>query len=152
MDKLEELNLTTNTMIVFTSDNGRVMDDGYDDYAEGITSDDYGAHDAEAGTRVPFIVRWPGTVPSNTVSDALVVQTDMLASFAALAGQPLPTDAGPDSENILPALLGQSATGRERFCPDLQRPARWQLEIPQRFALRPLLRHCRNLRHRHLKL
>lgn len=134
MDKVEELNLTTNTIFIFSSDNGRVMDDGYDDdYVDDVDDikiTDYGPHDAEAangpfsggkyglwegGTRVPFIVRWPGTVPSNTVSTALMTHTDLLASLAALTGQPLPTDAGPDSENMLPALLGQSGTGRTLF-------------------------------------
>ncbi len=123
MDKLDELNLTTNTMVIFTSDNGPVIGDGYNDgpYGEHGSAEANGPFSGgkystwEGGTRIPFIVRWPGTVPSNTVSTALITQTDMLASFAALVGQPLPTDAGPDSENILPALLGLSGTGRTLF-------------------------------------
>ncbi len=123
MDKLDELDLTTNTLVIFTSDNGPAISDGYNDGPYGEHGSDeangpfsggkYG--NREGGTRVPFIVRWPGTVPSNTVSSALLVQTDLLASFAALVGQPLPTDAGPDSENVLPALLGLSPTGRTLF-------------------------------------
>jgi arylsulfatase A-like enzyme len=61
---------------------------------------------------MPFIVRWPARVKPG-VSDALVCQVDFLASFAALVGQTLPDDAGPDSLNVLPALLGESKQGRE---------------------------------------
>ncbi|MFN3407974.1 MAG: sulfatase-like hydrolase/transferase [Limisphaerales bacterium] len=109
-----------NTLLIVTSDNGPVLNDGYYDgaalnpgnhdingpYKSGKYSENEGGH------RVPFIVSWPGVVPAGQVSGALVSQTDLLASFAALTGQPLPMDAGPDSQNILPALLGQSPQGR----------------------------------------
>lgn len=110
-----------NTLVVLTSDNGPVLGDGYYDGA----AMNPGNHDingpykggkysvSEGGHRVPFIVRWPGRIPAGQVSNALVAQTDLLASFAALTGQPLPLDAGPDSENVLPALLGDSPQGRQ---------------------------------------
>jgi arylsulfatase A-like enzyme len=60
----------------------------------------------EGGTRLPFIARWPGHVRSG-VSDELICQVDMLASFAALTGQSLAPVDGPDSLNVLPALLGE---------------------------------------------
>ncbi|MCX7008679.1 MAG: sulfatase-like hydrolase/transferase, partial [Kiritimatiellaeota bacterium] len=60
----------------------------------------------EGGTRLPFITRWPGHVRSG-VSDELICQVDMLASFAALTGQSLAPADGPDSLNVLPALLGE---------------------------------------------
>ena len=60
----------------------------------------------EGGTRLPLITRWPGHIQPG-VSDALVCQVDMLASFAALTGQKLADADGPDSYNVLPALLGQ---------------------------------------------
>ena len=66
----------------------------------------------EGGTRMPFLVRWPGHVKPG-VSRAVVSQVDFCASFAALAGQPLGPDDAPDSFNVLPALLGQSPTGRD---------------------------------------
>ena len=65
----------------------------------------------EGGTRVPFIVRWPGTVKPG-VSAAALSQVDLLSSFAALAGCKLPEDAAPDSFNLLPVLLGKSRDGR----------------------------------------
>jgi arylsulfatase A-like enzyme len=68
----------------------------------------------EGGTRVPFIVRWPGRVAPG-VSGQLVCHADMLASFAALAGVAIPAEAGPDSFNVLPALMGGLV---ERSCRD----------------------------------
>ncbi len=65
----------------------------------------------DGGTRVPFVVRWPGTVKPG-VSDAPVSQIDLLASFAALTVQKLPETAAPDSFNLMPALLGKTKVGR----------------------------------------
>jgi arylsulfatase A-like enzyme len=117
---LDRLNLTKNTLVIFTSDNGPVVDDGY---ADGSVEKLNGHKPAgpwrggkytnwEGGTRMPFIVRWPGKVQPGT-SAALVSQTDFVASLAAFAGVSLPADAGPDSRNVLPALLGESSNGRD---------------------------------------
>jgi len=117
---LEHAGVADRTLVVFTSDNGPVVDDGY---ADGAAHDLNGHRPAgplrgqkyslyEAGTRVPFLVCWPGTIRPG-VSDALVGQVDFLRTFAALVGRDLPADAGPDSLNVLPALLGRSKTGRE---------------------------------------
>jgi arylsulfatase A-like enzyme len=114
---LDRLNLTRNTLVVFTSDNGPVVDDGYkDDAVEKL-----GTHkpagpfrggkysNFEGGTRVPLIVRWPGRVSPGS-SDALVCQIDLLASLAKMTGTAV-ADAR-DSEDMLDALLGKSKTGR----------------------------------------
>ncbi len=106
--------------MLFTSDNGPVVDDGYDD---GARRDLHGHRPAgplrggkyslfEGGTRVPFIVRWPGRVKPG-VSAALVNQVDLLTSFAALTGQTPRHGSAPDSLDILPALLGASRVGRD---------------------------------------
>lgn len=120
LSALDRLKLTEKTLIVFTSDNGPVIDDGYKDEAV----EKLGAHKAagpwrggkysmfEGGTRVPFIVHWPGRVKSGT-SDALVCQVDFHASFAALAGQPLTPELTYDSQNQLAALLGEKKDGRD---------------------------------------
>ncbi len=119
LDTLDRLKLTDNTLVILSSDNGPVLDDGYDDEANEQLGDHKPAGPLRAGkysifdggTRVPFIVRWPGQVKSG-VSPALISQVDLAASFAALTGQRLdPVDA-PDSQNVLPALLGKSETGR----------------------------------------
>jgi len=68
----------------------------------------------EGGTRVPFILRWPGRVMPG-VSDALVCLMDFPASFAALIGAKIPVGDAPDSVNILPALLGDSKIGRDKL-------------------------------------
>ncbi|MBI5083638.1 MAG: sulfatase-like hydrolase/transferase, partial [Acidobacteria bacterium] len=121
LDHLDLLGLTKNTLVLFSSDNGPVVDDGYkDDAVEKL-----GSHrpagplrggkysNFEGGTRVPLLARWPQRIKSGQVSDALVGQQDFFASFAGLAGQQLSEEAAPDSFNVLPALLGESKTGRE---------------------------------------
>lgn len=120
VETLDRLKLTDKTLVIFTSDNGPVVDDGYRDQAVEklgghrpsgpLRGGKYSAFDA--GTRVPFVVRWPGRVKPG-VSDALVGQVDLVASFAALTGQALAPDDAPDSFDLLGALLGTSATGRD---------------------------------------
>jgi arylsulfatase A-like enzyme len=120
LETLDRLKLTENTIVVLSSDNGPVVDDGYRDQAverlDGhkpagpLRGGKYSAFDG--GTRVPLLVRWPGRVKPGT-SDALVSQIDFLASFAALTGQTLAGEDAPDSLDLLPALLGQSPTGRD---------------------------------------
>jgi len=116
---LDRLNLAGNTLVIFTSDNGPVVDDGYKDDAVAKL----GTHkpagpfrggkysNFEGGTRIPLILRWPGHVAGGT-STSLVSHVDFFASFAALVGQTLGGGEAPDSASILPALLGTSQTGR----------------------------------------
>ncbi|MFO7672540.1 MAG: arylsulfatase [Lutibacter sp.] len=116
---LKEEGLLENTLIVFTSDNGPVLDDGYvDDAVEKI-----GKHKPsgnlrggkysllEAGTRVPFITYWKGKINAG-VSDALVSQVDLLSSLSALAGN---NTTVADSQNLMDVFLGKSNKGREDF-------------------------------------
>ena len=123
---LERNGLTDNTLVIFTSDNGPVVDDGYQDQAV----EKLGSHkpagpyrggkysNFDGGTRVPFVVRWPGQIKPDTESGALISQVDLLSSFAALTGQPLPEQAAPDSMNVLPALLGETMKGRQQLVED----------------------------------
>lgn len=117
---LDRLGLAENTLLIVTSDNGPVICDGYDDDAD---QDFHGLFPAgplrggkytiwEGGTRIPWIARWPGHIKPGTKSDALICQVDMLASFAALAVAKVPEGAGPDSLNVLPAMLGDASRGR----------------------------------------
>jgi len=117
---LDRLELADRTLVLFTSDNGPVVDDGY---ADGAVRDLGGHRPAgplrggkyslfEGGTRVPFLVRWPGRVRPG-LSNALVNQVDLLASLASLCGQKLPAGSAPDSFDVLPALLGNARTGRD---------------------------------------
>jgi arylsulfatase A-like enzyme/acetyl esterase/lipase len=112
---LDRNKLAENTLVILTSDNGGVMDDGYQDGSGTDTS----GHKCngplrgfkgglyEGGHRVPFIARWPGNVPAGKTSGELIGLVDVLATVAAVTGKELPKDAGPDSFNILPALLSE---------------------------------------------
>ena len=118
---LKKNGLLENTMIIFTSDNGQVIDDGYKDDAveklgthkpNGIfRGGKYSAF--EAGTRVPFIVSWPAKVKASKVNDAMFSQIDLYASLAKMAGVTIEAGQAPDSKNALPVLLNQSAQSRE---------------------------------------
>lgn len=120
VDALKKLKLTENTIIIVTSDNGPVLDDGYVDKAVELVGDHqpsgpfrggkYSTY--EAGTTVPFIVCWPGNTPKGKVSDALVSHIDDFASFASLIGARLPKGAAPDSRNAMNTWLGKSDESR----------------------------------------
>ncbi len=114
---LDRLNLADNTIVIVTSDNGGVMDDGYEDGSGNDTSGHrcngvlrgFKVGLYEGGHRVPFIIRWPGHVPQGT-SDDLICLVDMPATFASLTKQKLPAEAAPDSFNVLPCLQGHAKT------------------------------------------
>ena len=117
LDTLDSLGIANNTLVILSSDNGPVVDDGYDDRAEELLNGHSptghlrgGKYSAfEGGTRVPVIVRWPkGGVPAGKTSTALNSQIDWMASMAALLGERMPAGAAPDSYNRLPVVLGQS--------------------------------------------
>ncbi len=109
-----------NTLLVLTSDNGPVVDDGYKDQAEELLGDHkpasiyrggkYSIY--EGGTRVPFIVHWPDVVMPG-VSKALFSQIDLFASMVSLINGQMPQGHAGDSQNNLPALLGNDAKGRD---------------------------------------
>ncbi len=117
---IDDLDLSSRTLIIVTSDNGPVVDDGYRDEAVEklgshrpagpLRGGKYSAFDG--GTRVMFIAQWPGKIKPGT-SNALFSQIDLMSSFASLSGQKLPPEAGPDSYDYLNVLLGRSKRGRE---------------------------------------
>ena len=123
LETLDRLELTQNTMVIFCSDNGPVLDDGYKDGAIEKLGDHKQAGPFrggkysiyEGGTRTPFITRWPGTIVPG-ISTEIVCVIDIAASMAALVGQTLTGDACPDSFDLLPALLGKpGAKGRDHL-------------------------------------
>ncbi len=119
MKQLDEYKLAENTIIIFSSDNGPVLNDGYEDEAveklnghnpAGIyRGGKYSAF--EGGTRVPFILHWAKAVKPG-VSAALICQMDLLASFSSFLNEPIAKGQASDSENVLNALLGKSNSGR----------------------------------------
>ena len=121
LDYLDELGLTDHTLVIFSSDNGPVADDGYQDQAVELLGEHRPAGPLrggkyslfDGGTRVPFIVRWPEEVERGKVSQAVVCQVDLVASLSELTGVPLTQDY--DSRNVLDALLGKSPQGRQEL-------------------------------------
>ncbi|HCC69892.1 MAG TPA: arylsulfatase, partial [Bacteroidales bacterium] len=116
---LEKHNLLETTLIILSSDNGPVINDGYYDNAV----EKLGDHNPsgpfrggkyslfEAGTRVPFITYWKGKIEP-AVSDALVSQIDILSSLAAITGS---DKKGPDSKSFIDTFLGASQSGRNEL-------------------------------------
>ncbi|MBD0425995.1 sulfatase family protein [Aquisalinus flavus] len=140
--ELRRLGIEEDTLIVFSSDNGPVLNDGYEDRSVELLGDHKpagplrgGKYSAfEAGARVPTLLTWPGAVDP-AISDALVSQVDFYASFAALVGSELRPTEAIDSENVLDALLGNSRQGRitlfkQSLGPDSLRSARYKYISP----------------------
>ena len=138
METLIKCGVADNTLVIFTSDNGPVVNDGYDDNSLQLLGEHKPAGPYrggkysiyEAGTRIPFITHWRGHIKPG-VSDALVSQLDLLRSLAVLVGEPVPEGGGPDSLNELPALLGQTTKGRQTLVEEADvlaiRDGQWKL-------------------------
>ena len=119
MKTLKEQGILENTIVIFTSDNGPVLNDGYyDDAVEllgdhdpfgGLRGGKYSLY--EAGTKVPFIVYWKGKILPD-VSDAMICQMDFMASFASLLNIEAPAS---DSQNLIDVLLGKNKKGRDEL-------------------------------------
>lgn len=120
MAHLKKEGLLENTIIIFTSDNGPVLNDGYKDGAAELVGNHKPAGTLrggkyslfDAGTRVPFFVYWKGRIKPK-VSDALVCQLDIMASVASLVNKPLEGEY--DSQNLLPVFMGNSDNGRSEL-------------------------------------
>ena len=120
MNTLDSLGIADNTIFIFTSDNGPVIDDGYEDHAFEMLNGhkpmlDYrgGKYSLyEAGTRIPFILRWPAAVAPGK-QQGLFSQIDVYASLAEILEQPLAKGAAPDSKARPMALLGRDQADRE---------------------------------------
>lgn len=120
LKELDKLGLTENTLVILTSDNGPVLDDGYKDFAEEMIGEHKPAGPFKGwkttmyngGTCIPFLLRWPDKIKPG-VSDTFVCQMDLLASLAALTGQIYNDKI--DSQNTINAFLGYSDKGREEL-------------------------------------
>ena len=120
METLDKLGIADNTIVLLTSDNGPVVDDGYQDQAEELLNghkpagpwrgNKYSAF--EGGTAIPVIVRWPKNVKAGQTSDVLMSQIDFMASFGNLIGATFPKGSAPNSKNHLGNLLGTDTTHR----------------------------------------
>lgn len=139
---LEKEGLLENTMIIFSSDNGPVLNDGYkDDAAEkvgehkpagGLRGGKYSLFDG--GTHIPLFVYWKGTI-SPVISDALICQMDLIASLGKLVNASLPE--GLDSREYLDAFMGKKLQARENLVVEAQgrmayRQGDWMMIPPYR--------------------
>ncbi len=112
LEALDETGMKDETLVIFTSDNGPVWYDkdterfGHDSNGglRGMKGDAY-----EGGHRMPFIIRWPGVVEPESVSNQTISFTDLLATFADITGTNLTENAGEDSFSILPVLSGNQS-------------------------------------------
>ncbi len=119
INTLKELELLENTLIIFSSDNGPVLNDGYYDDAVEKNGNHRPAGPLrggkyslfEAGTHVPFFVYWKDHIVPGS-SDALISQVDLLSSLAKLVGS---DSRGRDSEELTDVLLGKSNNGRDEL-------------------------------------
>ena len=115
LEALDKAGMNDDTLLFFTSDNGPVWYDadvhrlGHDSVGDlrGMKADAW-----EGGHRMPFIARWPGRIQAGSVSGQTSCFTVMLATFAAVVDAELSPDAGPDSFDILPVLLGKQPEGK----------------------------------------
>lgn len=119
MKTLDKLNVTDNTLLIFTSDNGCSSIAGIrklklaGHYVSGI----YRGSKAdlwEGGHRVPFIARWPGIIKPGSVSDQTICMTDLFATIADIVGRPVPKNSAEDSESFLPAFSAKPITGTRK--------------------------------------
>ena len=126
LDVLDELKLTENTLVIYTSDNGPWNQPKYTTRKQGHPKGSIFWGESgplrngkgscyEGGYRLPFIVRWPGKVPAGRVSDAIFATIDFMPTFAALCGFKLPDDRRMDGLDQSDLLFGRRKTGREYF-------------------------------------
>jgi arylsulfatase A-like enzyme len=126
LDKLDELGLRDNTLVIYTTDNGPWNQPKYYERKKGHPAGSIFWGESgplrngkgscyEGGYRAPCIVRWPGNVPVGRVSDAVWATVDFLPTFAHLAGFKVPTDRPIDGVNQTDLLLGRTENGRASF-------------------------------------
>lgn len=105
LDALEELGLSENTIVIYTSDNGPWLAKG-EDGGSALPLRAGKGSTYEGGMRVPCIMWWPGTIPAGTVSSEMATTMDLLPTFARLAGAELPKDRIIDGKDISPLMKG----------------------------------------------
>ena len=119
---LEQKGLLHNTILIFSSDNGPVLDDGYWDGAAKLNGEHRPAGPLrggkyskfDGGARIPFLISWQGHLRAGQ-SEALISQCDLMASFADFLGVELEENEAVDSQNVMAALLGRTETAREEL-------------------------------------
>jgi arylsulfatase A-like enzyme len=134
IDALDRLGLRENTLVIFTSDNGPMNRGGDTGGLRGRIRDSY-----EGGVRVPFIARWPGSIPPGQVIDTPAIAYDMFPTLLMLAGGQLPSDRVYDGQDIWPVLSGKGDFHRQKpfiwvYLDNVTaiRDGRWKLHVAHR--------------------
>ncbi|PCI00952.1 MAG: aryl-sulfate sulfohydrolase [Flavobacteriaceae bacterium] len=109
LQTLEELNLTDNTLLVFTSDNGGIRSISHQDPLRAGKGSYY-----EGGTRVPYIIKWPGKIKPNTQSNVPITNLDFFPTFQSVLGLELPNKKL-DGVNLMPLLKGKKIAKRALY-------------------------------------
>ena len=159
LDAIKSSGIENNTLVIFTSDNGCGNYIGVKDLQSrghfvsgGLRG--YKGDIWEGGTRIPFIVRFPGVVKGGTVCDKLVSQADIMRTLAEILGKKLPANVGEDSYSLLPLLKGKDVTVRETsvYCRydglHAVRKGQWKLictATPQLYNLQNDIAETRNV-------
>jgi arylsulfatase A-like enzyme len=126
LDTLDELGLSKDTLVIYTSDNGPWNQDKYTKRKKGHPEGSIFWGESgplrngkgscyEGGYRLPCIVRWPGKVPAGRVNDAIFATIDFMPTFASLAGFDVPDDRRIDGIDQTELLFGKRETGRDHF-------------------------------------
>ncbi len=168
MKTLDEQKLTDNTLVIFSSDNGPVLEDSYLDGslkaarlkrfnpAGPLRGTKYSS--LEGGVRVPFIVHWPKRVKPGVTSSAIISQVDLLSSLGHLTDKNFKLQKNSDSQNHLPALIGERMDARTTLvCKGgwggkILRKGDWKLintKNPQLYNLKNDLTELKNLANKH---
>lgn len=115
MKTLEDMGVAENTLVIFTSDNGGMLNNGGQDAIKAghkingeLLGFKFGAW--EGGHRVPFITKWPGKIPANSQSDHLISQIDILPTFSSIINKKITKEECPDGINQQSELLGTTET------------------------------------------
>jgi arylsulfatase A-like enzyme len=112
LDAIRRSGAERNTLVILTSDNGpeRQMEERKQEYQH-FSAYHFRGHKRDVwdgGHRIPFLARWPGHIAPGSKNQELICLTDLIATCAAICGAKLPYNAGEDSYNILPAMLGKT--------------------------------------------
>lgn len=114
IDKVDELGIGKNTIIIWTSDNGPEQIEGHHGTA-GFWRGSYFTA-LEGSLRTSFLIRWTGKIPAGSKTNEMVHTTDLLPTFARLAGYKVPSDRMIDGKDQLDFFLGkQDKSNREGF-------------------------------------
>ena len=114
LDKVDDLGINENTIVIWTSDNGPEQIEGHHGTA-GFWRGNYFTA-LEGSLRTSFLIRWPGKIEAGSVSNEIVHATDLLPTFSSLAGYKVPDDRFIDGKDQIDFFLGkQKKSNREGF-------------------------------------